>query len=123
MKLEAKNFSSPDKTVEGPAMKGTLVHVGDHTVGRARMEPGWRWSVNIKPNAGTETCQFLHTGVVTAGTLHVQHESGDELDLKAGDAYVIPPGHDAWVVGDEAYEAIDWGPRIDDFAKGAEAKK
>lgn len=117
MKLEAKNFSSPDEKREPPGMKGEIVHVGEQTVAHGRMEPGWRWSTNIKPIAGTESCQFLHTGYVLAGRMHVVHESGDEVELKAGDAYVIPPGHDAWVVGDEAYESIDWGPRADQFAK------
>ena len=33
--------------------------------------------------------------------MHVAHSDGSDMDLGPGDAYVIEPGHDAWVVGDE----------------------
>ena len=67
------------------------------------MQPGWRWSECIKPIAGTESCQSHHVGTVAAGQLHVRHEDGTEADIGPGDAYVIEPGHDAWVVGSEPF--------------------
>jgi len=116
-KLEAKNLAEPDESRETPKATGALVHVGDHTVGSGRVQPGWRWSNDLRPIAGTASCEFEHTGFVISGVLHVEMNDGTELDLKPGDVYIIPPGHDAWVVGDQLYEAVDWGPRAEEFAK------
>ena len=63
-------------------------------------EPGWRWSECIKPVVGTESCQAHHVGTVVGGSMHVVHEDGTEQDITEGDAYVIEPGHDAWVTSD-----------------------
>jgi quercetin dioxygenase-like cupin family protein len=82
------------------------VRIGGTTAGRFAFEPGWRWSECIKPVAGTDNCQARHVGVVQSGTLRVAHDDGSEVDLRAGDAYVIEPGHDAWVVGDERFVAL-----------------
>jgi D-lyxose ketol-isomerase len=71
-------------------------------------EPGWKWSECVKPVAGTETCQARHVGVVQAGRLQVTHEDGTELELGPGDAYVIEPGHDASVLGDEQFVGFEF---------------
>lgn len=76
-------------------------------VGRAVFEPGWRWSVDVKPLAGTESCQVAHTGSIVSGTLRVRMDDGTETDYGPGDAFCIPPGHDAWVLGDEPVVGID----------------
>ena len=117
MGLEVKNLDRPDERREFPKGYGDLVHVGGHTVGRGQLEPGWRWSNDIRPIAGTTSCEMTHTGLVTGGTLHVEMNDGAAQDLTAGDVYVIPPGHDAWVAGDEPFRSIDWSDRLDDFAK------
>jgi hypothetical protein len=72
------------------------------------LQPGWRWSECIKPMVGTESCQVHHVGTVTAGRLHVEHEDGTALEIGPGDAYVIEPGHDAWVVGDETFVGYEF---------------
>jgi hypothetical protein len=71
-------------------------------------QPGWKWAESIKPIVGTEKCQARHIGTLISGTLHVVHDDGIEFDLVAGDAYVIEPGHDAWVTGDEAVVAYEF---------------
>ena len=71
-------------------------------------EPGWRWSVDVKPMAGTDSCQFHHFGVTLSGRLRVQMRDGTELEIGAGDVFEIPPGHDAWVVGDEPWVSVDF---------------
>ena len=86
--VEARDFSSPDET---------------RTPDKTKVQPGWRWSECIKPVAGTDSCQARHVGAVTAGRMHVVHDDGAEGDIGPGDAYVIEPGHDAWVVGDEPF--------------------
>jgi hypothetical protein len=119
MTTRTKNFGSPDEVRQMPNDhgRGELVHLGDMTVGRGELAPGWRWSNDIRPIAGTTSCEFEHRGVALEGRLHVELDDGEAFDVKAGDAYLIPPGHDAWVVGDEPYRSIDWSLRLDEFAK------
>jgi hypothetical protein len=69
---------------------------------RVTFQPGWKWSECIKPVVQTESCQLHHEGTLIQGHMHVVHDDGTETDIETGDAYVILPGHDAWVVGDEA---------------------
>jgi hypothetical protein len=77
------------------------------TLGRFKFEPGWRWSECIKPVAGTDSCQLSHVGHVLSGTITIRLEDGSEQTMRAGDSYTIPPGHDAWVVGDEPVVALE----------------
>jgi len=71
-------------------------------------EPGWRWSTDVKPIAGTPTCQYHHVGITLEGQLRVQMPDGTELELGPGDVFDIPPGHDAWVVGDNPWVSVDF---------------
>jgi class 3 adenylate cyclase len=71
-------------------------------------EPGWRWSVDVKPIAGTETCQYHHVGYTVSGRLRLQMPDGTELEIGPGEVFEAPPGHDAWVVGDEPWVCVDF---------------
>ena len=82
--------------------------MGDASVARFTFEPGWRWSEHVRPAVGTESCQTHHVGAMVSGRLHVVHSDGSEGDAGPGDAYVIAPGHDAWVVGDEPVVALEF---------------
>jgi quercetin dioxygenase-like cupin family protein len=117
--LEVKNFDSPDETrpFEGKG-KADVVQIGGQTVGRAVFEPGWRWSENVKPIAGTESCQVSHLGYVISGRMRVFMDDGTEGEVGPGDVMAIPPGHDAEVVGDEACVSLDFG-EFGDYAKRA----
>lgn len=84
-----------------------VVTLDGFTLGRAVFEPGWRWSQDVKPLAGTESCQARHTGMCLSGTMTVRGDDGTELTLSAGDVFVIEPGHDAWTVGDEPCVLVD----------------
>lgn len=84
-----------------------IVTLGDAVIGRAIFNPGWRWSIDVRPTAGTDSCQVAHAGVVLSGRFHVRMDDGTEADLGPGDAHVVPPGHDAWVIGDEQCVMID----------------
>jgi quercetin dioxygenase-like cupin family protein len=105
--IESKRFELPDETRTPTKTRIDIVHVGDTEVGQFTFEPGWKWSECIKPVAGTETCQNDHVGYVQSGTLAVSM-GDDEITLAVGDAYRIPPGHDAWVVGDEAAVLLEF---------------
>jgi quercetin dioxygenase-like cupin family protein len=116
--VERLDFDSPDETRTPDKTHVDLVRVGGTTAGRFAFEPGWRWSECVKPVAGTESCQLHHVGVVQSGTLRVAHEDGTETDLRAGEAYVIEPGHDAWVVGEERFVAYEFESRsAEEFAR------
>jgi hypothetical protein len=96
-----------------------IVKVGSVTLGRARFEPGWRWSNDVKPIAETESCTVHHTGYGISGRLHVAMNDGSEFEIGPGDAHDIQPGHDAWVVGDEPYIGVDFSEEVAGFAKPA----
>jgi mannose-6-phosphate isomerase-like protein (cupin superfamily) len=104
---ERKSFDSPDET--RPIENGTVevVQLPGGTVMRTTFQPGWRWSESVGPIAGTESCQTHHFGYCISGRMHVVMDGGEELDIAAGDAIEIPPGHDAWVVGEEPYVGVD----------------
>ena len=78
-----------------------VVTIGDFTLGRGIFEPGWRWSEDVKPIAGTDSCQTRHTGICLSGTMTVANDDGTESTSRPGDVIVIEPGHDAWTLGDE----------------------
>ena len=116
--VQARDFESPDETRTPDKTKVDIVRMGGTTVGRFMLEPGWRWSQCVKPVAGTDSCQARHVGVVRSGRLAVQHEDGSELELGPGAAYIIEPGHDAWVVGDERFVAFEFeSSSVEEYAK------
>jgi hypothetical protein len=116
-KAETKSLDKPDETRSFPNGMTELVDIGGTMIGRARMEPGWRWSKDVKPIAGTERCMVLHKGYCISGSLMVQTEDGTEIQIGPGDAMVIEPGHDAWVVGDEPFVSVDFSEQMKDYAK------
>jgi hypothetical protein len=109
--IAGKRFESPDEVREFTDGKGRveLVDLNGHTVGRGTFEPGWRWSENVKPIAGTDSCQVGHIGYVLQGRMAVRMDDGSELEVGPGDAFDMPPGHDAWIVGDQACVLLDFG--------------
>ena len=86
-----------------------VVTLSDFTLGKGTFEPGWRWSSDVKPIAGTDSCQVLHTGYCLSGSMTIRMNDGTEVTLTAGDVVRIEPGHDAWVDGDEACILLDTG--------------
>jgi Cupin domain len=109
-KLETKNVESPDEVRPFKANgKVDLVKLSSGAVGKGTFEPGWRWSNDVKPIAGTDSCQVQHIGYVVSGRMKVVMDDGSEAEVGPGDAFVMPPGHDAWTVGDEACVLIDFG--------------
>ncbi len=116
--IEMGNFDSPDETRAPDKTKVEVVHLAGTSVGRATFQPGWKWSECIKPVVGTDSCQARHVGTVISGRLHVVHEDGSEGEASPGNAYVIEPGHDAWVVGDEPFVAFEFEAKtVSEYAK------
>jgi hypothetical protein len=119
MTLQSRNLDSPDEMRKFDNGEFAVVNLPGTNVGRAVFQPGWRWSNDVKPLAGTESCQAAHTGYIISGHMHVKMDDGAEADLGPGDAFIISPGHDAWIVGDEACVGLDWSAAAD-YAKSAE---
>ncbi|MCT9626036.1 quercetin dioxygenase-like cupin family protein [Arthrobacter sp. SORGH_AS 212] len=101
--LEAKSFDEPDEKRRPPNTVVDVVHVGGTTLARLTFERGWRWSETVKTVVHTDSCQVNHVGICTSGTLTVEMDDGTRTTVSAGHAYAIPPGHDAWVEGDETF--------------------
>jgi class 3 adenylate cyclase len=106
--FQVKNFQSPDQVIRLPKFTAELVEVGELTVGLLVTQPGWRWSVDVRPEVGGEWCQARHLGVVLSGRVAVQLQDGRRLEFGPNDAFHIPPGHDGWTIGDEPCVQIEW---------------
>lgn len=106
--LAAKRFESPDEVRQFKAGLVELVDLNGHGVGRGTFKPGWRWSENLKPIVGTESCQVEHIGYILEGRMALRMDDGTEHEFGPGDAFHMPPGHDAWIVGDETYVGLDF---------------
>ena len=116
--LTVRSFDAADETRTPDKTKLDLVDLGSAKAGRLTAQPGWRWSECIKPVVGSDSCQARHVGVITAGHLHIVHDDGTEADAGPGDAYVIEPGHDVWVIGDEPMVAFEFeSTTVDTFAR------
>lgn len=108
MRLQRRKFSDATDIRRFPHGHIDVVEMDDHVVGRMVYEPGWRWSVDIKPIAGGDACQFHHLGFTVSGRLRVQMPDGTELETGPNEVFEFPPGHDAWVIGDEPWVGIDF---------------
>lgn len=118
--VERLNFESPDEIRTPEKTRVEVVKIGSMSAGRMTAQPGWKWSEHIKPVVGGDKCQAKHVGYVQSGAMHIVHDDGTEADLSAGDAYVIEPGHEAWVVGDEPYVAYEFeNATAETYAKGS----
>jgi len=106
--MEVKHFDSPDETRPLPKASVQVVKVGNNTLMRGTFEPGWKWSECVKPSAGTDSCMVHHVLYLVSGRMMVQMNDGTRQELKPGCASVVPPGHDAWIVGNEPCVAVDF---------------
>ena len=115
--LSSKSFDDADDTRTPDKTRVDVVRLSGATVARLTFQPGWRWSECVKPVAKTASCQARHVGVLVSGRLHVVHEDGTAAEVAPGAAYVIEPGHDAWVVGDEPAVAFEF-ESAETYARG-----
>jgi hypothetical protein len=115
--IAVKRFDAPDEVrpFEGHGQV-EVVTVAGRPVGKGTFEPGWRWSQDVKPIAGTDSCQVSHLGYCVSGAMRVHMDDGSKQDIRGGDVMAIPPGHDAEVLGDEPCVILDFG-EISEYAK------
>jgi mannose-6-phosphate isomerase-like protein (cupin superfamily) len=105
--IQKRSFSKPDETRSFEKGHVELISLGGVTFGKATLEPGWKWSTCVKPIAKTESCEAAHLQYLLSGRLHVVMDDGREEEFGPGDVVSVPPGHDAWVVGNDPAVAVD----------------
>jgi len=120
-KFESKSLNLPEEVRKFDKGKVELVNVAGATIGRATFEPGWKWSTCVKPIANTNSCQAAHFGYQVSGTMTTRMDDGTEKTSRAGDVLNIPPGHDAWVVGNEPVVVLDFQGMVN-YAKQGKGK-
>jgi quercetin dioxygenase-like cupin family protein len=101
-----KRFEHPDELRTFEKGKFEIIQIGAMTLGRATYEPGWKWSVHVGPALGAKSCQVEHIGIVVSGRATAAMDDGRVIEMRPGDVFFIPPGHDSWVVGDEPYVSL-----------------
>jgi class 3 adenylate cyclase len=107
LRLQRKRFSEASEVRTFPYGTVHVVEIGDAVVGRLEYRPGWRWSTDVKPVAGTQWCQHHHILLTVSGRMRTAMDDGAELEMGPGDIVEVPPQHDAWVLGDEPWIAYD----------------
>ena len=119
--MQKKNLdSSPDEVRTFDHGEVRAVSLGAFKVMRGVFQPGWKWSEHIKPLVQTDSCQVEHNAILLSGRIKTVMEDGSEMEIGPGDAYVTPPGHDAWVVGDEPAVGIEFSREaVEDWGKEA----
>jgi hypothetical protein len=115
-KAQLKSLGKPVEVREFPNGRLELIKIGNATVGRATLQPGWKWSTSVKPIAKTKSCEAEHFQYHVSGVLKIVMDDGTEFLAQAGDVTLLPSGHDAWVVGDEPAVLVDFQGMID-YAK------
>lgn len=108
--LTIKHARTPDerRTFQAHGHLDLFDFGGGRMVGRAVFEPGWKWSTDVRPIAGTESCQAAHAGYVLSGRMVIAMDDGTQAELGPGDLALIPSGHDAWVIGEEPCIMVDF---------------
>lgn len=104
-----RRFEDPDEMRTFAKGRFEVVRVPGSTLGRATYQPGWRWSTDVGAATGQALCPVAHVGVVLSGRAAVEMADGRCIELRPGDLFVIEPGHDSWVVGDEPYVSLHLG--------------
>lgn len=115
--IEHRDFGQADEVRTFPKGHLELLNTSAGTVGRLVLEPGWRWSKDVKPVAGTEWCEAPHFQYHVSGRIRIRMSDGTEFEAGPGELTSLPAGHDAWVVGEEPVVAVDFFG-ASDYAKG-----
>ncbi|MCA2189997.1 cupin domain-containing protein [Nonomuraea cavernae] len=118
--IEVKSIDKPDERRDFPMGHLDVCYLTGLTFGVGTFEPGWRWSESVQPIVGTESCEVHHNGFVARGRLRFLMDDGTEAEVGPGEAFVCPPGHDAWVVGDEQAIVYDFAGGAAEYARAYE---
>jgi class 3 adenylate cyclase len=121
--IRRASFNHPDAVRELPLAEIRIARVGAHTIGYGVEQPGWRWSTHMGPQAGTASCPVHHVQVFLSGRFAVRMDDGEEVEFGPLDVGDIPPGHDAWVVGEEPVHILDFAGNSDSIGMPREHER
>jgi class 3 adenylate cyclase len=103
-----RNFDEPDEVIELEQLISKVLTLGGMSLALDTHQPGWHWKKHVRPVVGTDWCESRHIGYAVSGRMAIEMRDGTKLEARGGDAVDIPPGHDAWVVGDETCVMVTW---------------
>jgi mannose-6-phosphate isomerase-like protein (cupin superfamily) len=106
LEVVLRRFDAPDEVREFAKGRFEIIRINGMSIGRATYEPGWRWSVHVGPGSGQASCQVEHVGMVISGRAVAAMDDGSIVEMRTGDLFHVPPGHDSWVVGEEPYVSL-----------------
>jgi quercetin dioxygenase-like cupin family protein len=106
LEVVLKRFDHPDEVREFEKGKFEVVRIGGMCIGRATYEPGWKWSEHVGKPQDRKSCDVEHVGIVLSGRATAAMDDGRIIEMRAGDIFHIPPGHDSWVLGGEPYVSL-----------------
>jgi hypothetical protein len=105
--LILKRFEKPDEVRTFEKGRFEIVRLGPMVLGRATYQPGWKWSVDVRPATGQTHCGVEHVGMVISGVATCGFDDGRVTELGPGTLFYVPPvPHDSWVIGDELYVSL-----------------
>ena len=118
-RIERKRFDAPDEIRELPLLTLNLVRVGSLTIGLGRVEPGFRWSTHLRKETDEPLCQVHHVQLLLSGRFAVEMDDGEYVEFEPNEVFDVPPGHDAWVIGDEPAVILDFLGNIEQLGRPA----
>jgi class 3 adenylate cyclase len=121
-RLQSKRFDEPDELVTLPLVTEQVVLLGEVHVARIVHQPGWSWAEHVKPVARTPSCQHHHQGIALEGEVEIETDTGARRIIRTGEAYEVPPGHNARVIGDKPFVTIEFAG-VRGWGKPAEASE
>jgi len=98
--MQKANLDEATPDVHGDISK-QAVTLDEVTAIKVTFNPGAKWSKDLMEDAGTKTCLLPHVAYVISGSIRIVMDDGSEETFEKGDIMMLPPGHDAWTVGDE----------------------
>ena len=107
-RLQARSIGAPDEVRTFPNGRLEIYALDDVIIGRTIFQPGWHWAADVKPIAGTASCQYHHLGVCVSGRLGIRMDDGTTFEVGPNTVFDIPAGHDGWVIGDDPWETYDF---------------
>lgn len=118
-RIEHKSLYEPDEIRELPRLRLNLLRVGSLMIGLGTVEPGFRWSEHARTESDEPLCQVHHTQLLLSGRFAVEMDDGEYVEIEPNEVFDVPPGHDAWVIGDEPAVILDFLGNIEQLGRPA----
>ena len=118
-RIERKSLDDPDEVRQLPMLLMHFVRVGALNVGRGIVQPGWRWSTHMRKETDEPLCRSTISSSSCRAGSRSSWRMASYAEMKPNDIFDVPPGHDAWVLGDEPAVIIDFLGNIEQLGRPA----